>query len=381
MTGATRMAEPPLAGLVVLDTSRMLPGAILARTLIDLGARLIKVEDPVGGDPLRHTPPLVDGIGAGFCACLRGAESIVLDLRDGAGAATLRRLARHADVVIESFRPGVMAAWGLAPDRLLAANPALVVCSMTGFGDREPWRTRPAHDINFIAATGLLERLRSSALPRVQIADVTAALLAATGILAALLRRQRTGRGCHLDQPLVTGPLPFLLWPLADASAGGLSLTDSLLAGACPAYRTYRCGDGLTLAVGALEPKFWVELVTLLELPELAGDGLDTGEAGAAAARAVERALGSAPRDTWLARAVAAGLPVAPVAALDEVTGGPLLAQTGLLEQTPTPGGTPLSGPGPLVPALGLTPARPAPRLGQDTETVLAAFGAAVREP
>jgi alpha-methylacyl-CoA racemase len=372
-----RDLEAPLAGITILDLTRMVPGAVLARVLLDLGARLIKVEDPNGGDPLRHAPPLVDGIGAGFCACMRGAESIVLDLREAPGAAVLRALARHADVLLESFRPGTMEAWELGAERLMAVNPDLVVCSVTAFGGREPWRRRPAHDLNFTAATGLLKLLRAQGLPGVQIADVGGALLAATAVLAALVRRQRGGGGCHLDQPLLTGALPFLIWPLADAAAGGPSLTDSLFAGRCPAYRVYRCGDGRELAIAALEPKFWTTLVALLGLPHLGAAGLDIAEAGEAAAGEVERVFAGAARDEWLGRLLAAGLPAAPVSAVAEVAAGALLAETSLLEDTPVPGGGHLPTPGPLIPSLGTTPTTPAPRLGEHTEEVLAALGGA----
>src|SRR5690606_8046221 len=123
----------PLAGTVVVDVSRMLPGAVLARCLLDLGARVIKVEDPGVGDLMRHAPPLIDGVGAGFIAFFRGAESVGLDLRTPAGAAALRRLAAGADVLIESFRPGTMARFGLPEAELLADNPRLVLCSLPGF--------------------------------------------------------------------------------------------------------------------------------------------------------------------------------------------------------------------------------------------------------
>jgi crotonobetainyl-CoA:carnitine CoA-transferase CaiB-like acyl-CoA transferase len=188
----------PLDGITVVDVSRMLPGAILARQLIDLGARLIKIEEPGTGDPMRMVPPLVEGVGIGFSTLLRGAESVCLDLSSSEGQTRLRSLAARADVLAESFRPGAMAGWGLSFDTLSAANPRLVWCSLSSFGRGEKVRSKLAHDLNLIALTGALEAMGPEQ-PRLQLADVGAGLLAASSILAALFRRERTGLGGRVD--------------------------------------------------------------------------------------------------------------------------------------------------------------------------------------
>ena len=163
-------SQQPLAGITVLDVSRMLPGAVLARSLVDLGARLIKIEDPRVGDLMRLAPPLVGGVGVGYCIYYRGAESVGLDLREPAGVAALRLLASRADVLIESFRPGTMARYGLPIEQLRADNPGLVVCSLPGFiGGAEV-----GHDLNFTALTGLLRQVTPHGIPALQLADVTA---------------------------------------------------------------------------------------------------------------------------------------------------------------------------------------------------------------
>ncbi len=364
----------PLEGIVVVDASRMLPGAVLARTLVDLGARVIKVEDPAGGDALRHTPPLIGDTGAGFCALARGCESVVLDLQSEAGAVAFRRLARHADVVVESFRAGTLESWGLGESRLRAGNPGLVVCSLSGFGGAPAWRRRAAHDLNFVALAGLTTLL-GGGVPGIQLADVSAALLAATGILAALLRRQRTGMGATIDQPLAAGPLPFLLWAWADGEAGGGGVGTTILAGRCPAYRTYACRDDLEVAVAAIEPKFWSALVCEMGLPDLAGSGLDTGADGAAAAAAVGARFAGMPREHWLELADRLGLPVTAVHDLGAARREPLFEEAGLLEALPLGGGATGWVPGPFVPSLGRTPGRPAPRLGEHTSEVLRELG------
>jgi crotonobetainyl-CoA:carnitine CoA-transferase CaiB-like acyl-CoA transferase len=368
VTGRTVL---PLEGVNVLDLTRMLPGAVLARTLIDLGASLTKIEDPALGDPFRHVPPLVEGIGAGFAVCYRGARSAALDLAARDGASALLRLARHADVLLESFRPGTLQAWGLGPERLAAANPALIVCSLSSFGAHD--RVRTAHDLNLTSVTGFLSELSAAGVPRVQVADIGTALLAASAVLAALLRRARTGTGMLLDQPLAAGPLPFLLWAWADSAAGGESLTTTVLAGRCPSYRLYRCADGLELALAALEPKLWVGVIERLGLAHLAGAGLDTGAQGRAAALELETAFGSRPRAAWLAELGAAGLPVSAVNDLSAAREEGDLAW--LLERTPIPGGGALEVPGPFLPTLGRTPAGAAPLLGEHTAAVLSAAG------
>lgn len=369
------MNEPlPLSGTLVLDVSRMLPGAALARTLVDLGARVVKIEDPSGGEPMRHTPPLVGGVGAGFCTFFRGVESVTLDLRSKSGAAALRKLARHADVLVESFRPGTLGRWGIDLGELSRRNAGLVTCSLSGFGAAEPWASWVAHDLNLAAFSGLLAQLPGEGVPRVQLVDMSAGLLAATAILAALLTRARTGRGRHLEQPLAVAPLPFLTWMWADAAAGGVGAPETLLAGECPCYRVYECAAGQKVALGALEPKFWVELVGLLGLPELAGDGLDTGEAGREAARRVGEKLALKKREEWLELTARKGLPLTPVNDLHTSRGEAFYrAQE---ERTPRPDGGSLGTPAAwLAPWARARSLSAAPALGADTERVLREFG------
>jgi alpha-methylacyl-CoA racemase len=336
------MTSGALAGTVVVDVSRMLPGAVLARELLDLGARVVKVEAPVGGDPMREIPPVVDGVGAAFRAYYAGAESVCLDLRDAAGAAALRRLARHADVLVESFRPGTLDAWGAGPQRLARLNPSLVVCSLSSYGQASE---RVGHDLNFVAESGLLELLGTESVPRAQLADVAAGLQACSAVLAALLSRSRTGRGAVLDVPLAAAPGPFVAFAAAERHAGGGGAVDRLLAGECPAYGVYTCGDGRRVAVGALEPKFWADFAEAAGLSDLAGAGL---EPDASARRRVADRLAEAPASHWLEIAEERNLPITLVRRVEE-----------------TP------------PA---TAAAAAPRLGEHTREVLARIGFSVDE-
>jgi crotonobetainyl-CoA:carnitine CoA-transferase CaiB-like acyl-CoA transferase len=348
----------PLHGLLVVDASRMLPGAVLARMLLELGARLIKVEEPATGDPLRGAPPTVDGVGAGFAEFLRGAQSLRLDLREPGDAARLGKLARSADVFVESFRPGSAESWGIGPGPLMAANPSLVVCRLSGFGTRGANARRVGHDLNFVASSGLLDLLPGRGVPRAQIADVNAALLACSAILAALLVRSRTGRGTVIEQPLASGALPLVAWALADTAAGGGGLTEpgAVLGGGCPAYGIYACADGRQLAVGALEPKLWIGLVRMLGLDGLDDRGLDVGPAGREAARRLQERFATRPREHWIGEAARRELPVTPVHRVADLASDPAGSDGALVE-----GGRP----GPFFPSLGRRPRAAAPALGQ----------------
>lgn len=388
----------PLAGMLVVDAARMMPGAVLARNLIDLGARVIKIEDPVVGDPMRLTPPLVGGIGVGFCVYYRGAESLRLDLRTSKGMERLRALLGRADVFIESFRPGTLARWGLElgrgrseaeparegesgePSEPAPAFPTLVSCSLPAFGDDDK---RVAHDLNVVGLTGLLGQLPKhllsqgpgSDIPRMLIGDVLTGLLATSSVLAALLVRARSGRGQHIHQSMLGAPLPLLTWAWADRAAGGGGMLETALAGRVACYRCYRCADGLLISVGCLEPKFWASLCEALGRPQYANLGLDLGERGRAAADAIAEVFAGQPREHWLRLLGDKDLPIAAVHDLDAARSETILASAGLLERTPMPNGGTLSVPGPALAALGRTPSRPAPRLGEHDAAILGEFG------
>lgn len=369
----------PLSGTLVVDVSRMLPGAVLVRSLIDLGARVIKVEDPEGGDPMRSTPPIIDGLGVGFHTFFHGVESVTFDLRDPASQETVLKLSRHADVFVESFRPGTLEGWNLGLEKLRAVNPGLITVSLSSYGPSEPWARHVGHDLNFTAGAGLLGQLGSEGVPPggvppIQFADVAAGLLSVSSILGALLVRQKSGRGLHIDQPLAASVLPFVAWNLAEASAKGSPFMARVLAGESPCYRRYRCAEGTEIALGALEPKFWSRFVDLLGLPELAGDGLLVGEAGKPAFLRVEEKLSKEPASHWVALGEREGLPIASVRSLEEVLTTPYFRETGRLREVPTGGAARLEAPACFVSPFRRAPAR-APALGENQASVLSEFG------
>jgi crotonobetainyl-CoA:carnitine CoA-transferase CaiB-like acyl-CoA transferase len=206
--------ELPLAGIRVLDLSRLLPGPYATLVLADLGADVVKVEDPAGGDYVRWMPPLAGQQSGYFHALNRNKRSLALDLRRPGGPEALRRLAARADVLVESFRPGVMDRLGVGWEALSRENPRLVFCSISGYGQTGPYRLRAGHDLDYVALAGVLALNGAPDAPlplAVQVADVAGgAWPAVAGVLAALVRRSATGRGAHVDVAMVEGALGML---------------------------------------------------------------------------------------------------------------------------------------------------------------------------
>jgi alpha-methylacyl-CoA racemase len=353
----------PLAGLRVLDLTRYIPGPYCTMLLADLGADVIKVEEPPLGDPTRLMPPLVDEQSAVFDSLNRNKRSVLVDLRTEAGAEVVRRLAARSDVLVEGFRPGVLKRRGLGPDTLCAENPGLIYCSLTGYGEQGPLAGRAGHDATYVARAGLLAVTRDEAgtpvLPGTPVADMSGALCAFGAILAALYARTQTGRGQVVQASLFAAALALMTVPIARTLAGGGGLTE--LSGAYPGYRVYRCRDGRHLAVGTLEPKFWEGLCRALGLEDMVGRQWAEGERRREAIEAFARVFATRDRDDWVRELAAADVCVEPV--LEP-------AEAGIQEQA-----GPLDGP-PF--RLSRTPAvapRAAPRLGGDTDAVLSEIG------
>ena len=284
--------------MLVVDFSRYLPGAFASRELLELGARVVCVEPP-GGDPMRSTAPAWD-------AALRaGKESLEVDLKRDAAPAL--ELLREADVVLESFRPGVVSRLGIGPEH---ASKRTVYCSITGFGLGGRHEQRAGHDLNYLGWAGALWDT-SPALPPVQIADLAAGALGAVSkILAALLERERTGRGGHVVVSMTHGSHRLVAHRL-----GGDGVP-RLLTGGLACYRIYETADGRHLTVAALEPAFFRRLTELLGRPELADSQFDADQEALAVELAAifeTRALAE-----WLELFEAEDVCVGPVATLAE---------------------------------------------------------------
>jgi alpha-methylacyl-CoA racemase len=366
----------PLTGTRVLDLTRLLPGAFCTMLLADMGADVIKIEEPREGDYMRWTPPLVNGQSALFSALNRNKRSVTLNLKSEVGRDLLLRLVDSADVLVEGNRPGVMQRLGLGWEVLHERNPKLVMCSITGYGQDGPFAARAGHDLNYMATAGALglngERDGPPLPLSVQVADIGGGgLQPAVAILGALVGVSSGGEGRWIDVSMMDGAVSWLT--LAFAARGGgeeVRRGDQRLAGRYACYRVYRCRDGRFYSVAALEPKFWSTLCRALGAPELVDQQFVEGAEGEHVHRAMEQLFSSRTRDEWEKELAALDACCEPVLELDEVASHPQVAARRLL--------TNRGGVSEVRPAAELREdwrRRDAPGLGEHTAEVLAELG------
>ncbi|MFN8130784.1 MAG: CoA transferase [Solirubrobacteraceae bacterium] len=381
------MSGLPLEGIRVLDLSRLLPGPFCSLMLADFGADVIKVEDTGMGDYARWSPPYYEGVqdsakSALFLSLNRNKRSLRIDLKSDGGRDAFLRLARTADVVLESFRPGVLDRLGVGYDRLRAENPGLVYCAISGYGQDGPNRDRSGHDMNYLGLVGLLGLTGERGGPPVQaagqIADIGGgALMAAFGILAALRERDRSGEGQSVDVSMADGSLSWLAMVAGSYFCDGAvpRRGDPLLAGAVICYRPYACADGW-VTLGALEPKFWAAWCRGVDREDLLEHQFD--RPGTEAHAAVEAIFAGRTREEWRAFASAHDCCLEPVLELDEALNSELVRAREMVVEIPQPGaGRPVRQLGVPV-KLSRTPGAvraPGPGLGEHTGEVLAEAG------
>jgi alpha-methylacyl-CoA racemase len=371
----------PLAGIRVLDLSRLLPGPYCTLVLADLGADVVKVEEPPGGDYLRWMPPLAGEQSGYFHALNRNKRSLLLDLKKAEGAAALRRVARRFDVLVESFRPGVLEKLGLGFDELREENRGIVFCSITGYGQDGPYRERAGHDLDYCALTGVLglNGPPDAPLPLgVQVADVAGgAWPAVTGILAALVRRTATGEGARVDISMAEGALAMMAMALGGAAARGQPLRRGreLLNGGAACYGVYRTLDGRFVALAALEPKFFGQFCAALGRPELVDRQFEDGGGGPRAE--LETVFAARTREEWAHFAAKHDVCLMPVLEGDEPASDPHLRSRGAFFEVETPWeGKSIRAVATPVRLAGVEPLHgPAPELGADTDAVLGEAG------
>lgn len=310
----------PLAGVRVLDLSRLLPGGACTRLLADLGAEIVKVERPGVGDDVRYEAPmLAEGVSAVHQFLDAGKRSVALDLKDPDDVEVVLALAERSDAVLESFRPGVAARLGVGPQDVAARNPAAVYVSLTGYGQDGPRAPAAGHDLDYCAYAGVLSTVGepggSPALSGVLTADMTGGTLAATAILAGIVRARATGVGGHVDLALQEAAQWALALPTAQHLVDGSSWAPGtgMLNGALPCYRVYRCADDRHVAVAALEARFWERLVHLLGRDDLAPRRTDP-----AAGEELAALFATRTRAEWLADLEHEDTCVAPVNTLAE---------------------------------------------------------------
>jgi crotonobetainyl-CoA:carnitine CoA-transferase CaiB-like acyl-CoA transferase len=366
----------PLTGIRVLDLTRLLPGAACTLLLADMGADVIKVEDPDRGDYMRWTPPLVDGQSVLFNALNRNKRSLGLNLKAAAGRDLLLRLVEQADVLVEGNRPGVMKRLGLGWDVVHARNPRLVMCSITGYGQDGPFAARAGHDLNYMATAGGLGLNGEQDGPpvplAVQVADIGGGgLQPAVAILGALGAQQRGAEGRWLDVSMTDGAVSWL--SMAFAARGGgedVARGDQRLAGRHACYRVYACKGGGFYSVGALEPKFWAALCIAVGRPELVGLQFAEGAEGRHVHREMEEEFASRTRSEWERELAGLDACCEPVLDLDEVSAHPQVVARRLIENRKS--GVEVR---PAVLMRDDWRRRDAPRLGEHTAEVLRDVG------
>ena len=369
------MSRPgPLAGIRILDLTRLLPGPVTTLHLADLGAEVIKIEDPQVGDYARTLGTGQGEDSAYFRMINRNKQGFRLDLKKPEGVEVFMRLAREADVIIESFRPGVMAKLGIGYAAIAAVNPKIAYCSISGYGQDGPYKDLAGHDINYLGYAGVLDQIGSAggnpAIPNFQIADLLGgAMTAAMGILAAVIEAQRTGQGRYIDVSMTDSVLAhtyFSMLRLNDAGQSAPRGTD-LLSGGLPCYATYRCADGKHMAVGALEGKFWKTACEVLGHPDWLKRQWDASLRGELAELFATR-----PRDEWARLFVAVDCCITPILSPEEALANEqisarqmVLNVDGLTQFAP-----PLK-----MSGFEFSIRQPAPKAGEHNAAILAAAG------
>lgn len=367
----------PLEGVRVLDFSTLLPGPLASLILAEAGADVIKVERPGVGEDMRAYQPQLNGTGAGFTLLNRGKRAIALDLRALGAVQAILDLAPSVDIVIEQFRPGVMSRLGLGYENFRAANPKIIYCAITGYGQSGPKAQLAGHDLSYAADTGLLglsaDADGAPGIPPTLFADIGAGTYpAVVNMLLALRRRDASGEGCFLDIAMTDNLFTFMFWGLAMGHSTGNwpRAGKEQLTGGSPRYRIYPTADGRYLAVAALEDKFWKTFCDIIKLPpELCDDRHDP----AATIAAVSARVTAKPAAHWEFAFVGVDVCCSVVRSLEEAVGDVHFRARGLFERKVTiPGHTLPALPVPVVPDFRADKmVATAPMVGADNESVL----------
>jgi crotonobetainyl-CoA:carnitine CoA-transferase CaiB-like acyl-CoA transferase len=349
-------AMQPLSGLLVLDFTTLLPGPLASLMLAEAGAEVIKIERP-GGEDMRHFAPMIDGESVPFAMLNRGKQVLTIDLKNEADRDKLMPLLKRADILIEQFRPGVMARFGLGYDDLRAINPRLIYCSVSGYGQSGPRADEAGHDINYIGNTGVLDLqpgpLDRPVVPPMLVADIAGGSFPAViNILLALRSRDQSGQGSHLDIAMTDAMFTFAWYALALGAAAKFPKSGEMwLVGSSPRYQLYPTKDGRIVACGAIEQKFWDSFVTAIGLAsEFADDKRDPAATRDAAAKLIAMKTS----DEWRPILAAADCCATIVTPLEEAMRDPHFVGRGLFAHRieTTSGKTMPALPVPIAPAF-----------------------------
>ncbi len=378
----------PLRGIKVLDLSRLLPGGFCSMMLGDFGADVIKIEEPGRGDYVRWTPPFMNGQSAYFLSINRNKKSVVLDLKKTKGTDVFLRLARGADVVLESFRPGVVDRLGISYQSVAKVNPRIIYCSISAFGQSGPFRDREGHDLNCLALSGLLSitgtKTSPLIIPGIQLSDYAASMMATTAILLGLIERQVSGQGQYCDISMLDAITSWMGMPmikyLADGALPGPQ--GSIFNGALACYNVYQTKDDRHVVLGAMEEKFWESFCNLIERKDL----IPLQWEGQAIQERMKEELSllfrKKARAEWLELLDDKGICFSPVLNIEESLNFPHLQERGMFQHIEGEEGK-------AIPQVGFpirlsnTPAAhliPPPKMGQHSRSVLQNAGFSIEE-
>jgi crotonobetainyl-CoA:carnitine CoA-transferase CaiB-like acyl-CoA transferase len=372
-----------LEGIRVLDLTRLLPGPYCSMLLADLGAEVLKIEEPSQGDTMRLRKPFLKKESMQYLILNRNKRSLTLNLKTLKAKEIFHDLARASDVILESFRPGVVDRLGIGYERLKEVNPKIVYCSITGYGQDGPYRDVPGHDINYLGISGILsmtgQRGGPPTVPGLPIADVGGGLFAAFAVLAGIIARDRTGRGQYIDMSMLDGLISFLTLYAANLFGTGKPPLRGEFRQSCiyPFYNVYQTQDGKYLTLGCSEPHFWANLCRVLGRGDLIEHQFDEGEKREETFRFLRSTFATQARDEWVKLLREADVCCAPVYDLQETFSDPHVLQREMVQEMDHP----VEGP---IRQLGFpwkfseTPGQmrtPPPALGEHTEEVLGELG------
>lgn len=369
------MKRKPLDGITILDLTRLFPGPMCTLHLADMGADVIKIEDTVVGDYARSIPPIQNNNSYFFNAVNRNKKSVAIDFTKPKGKDLFLKLAQKADVVIESFRPGVVKKLGIDYESVKAINPHIIYCAITGYGQTGPYSHKAGHDMNFAAYSGILHRNgKTPVIPNFQIGDIVGgALNAAMGILAALVQQKTSGEGQYIDVSMLDGVLAHTAPAMAQAQFSD----DNFLTGTLPCYSIYPTQDNKHIALAALEFKFWERFCTAIERPDLISQHMTSGEQAEKVFQELTSIFKSNTRDYWITLLNNSDCCISPVLSINEaLTNEQVIARNTVVKhQHPQEGEITQFALPVKFSSFDFEIKAPAPTLGQHTHEILSKNG------
>ena len=374
----------PLAGVRVLDLSRLYPGPLATMMMAEMGADVIKVEDMISPDSMRSYPPFLGETSAGYLAVNRSKRSLAIKFNEERGQEIFFRLVKTADIVIEQFRPGVLEHIGLGYQEAIKTNPRIIYISLTGYGQNGPYAKKAGHDVNYMGYAGMIASNASekggAVLPGAQIADVAGgAYMAIIAALSALWARETTGVGQKVDVSMLDALLPMLSLQMAQYWATSLYLPpwQMPLSGGLAIYGIYKCKDGKYVSLGALEPKFWKKFCQIVDKPGWEDRYYAHGEANEKLKIEMTRMFKSRTRDEWIDLVGVADICLSPVLDIPEMEDDPHIRARQMIVEHEHPQFGAIKGIGlPLkFSHTHSLPPRPAPALGEHTLQLLEELG------